>query len=283
MDSRSVVVKPSGIALPVNLDRQVSVLLNRVRITDADDLEEVKRYATEYRLARTTYHPDAERFAKIYRTTLLPCNDEMVVQWMHDIADGMWMQSDDANLITLRGNAVFMACSDFPACVWSTATMVRALRTMRRFPSAAEVYAFLKPDADEAYRTVEALERIAAIPRMRAVAPAAEPYPIQTPPDWALGKQTGPRYTGPSLTQSRQGEARERMSSVGDQMKAMGFAGDQAPVPAPAQARGVVQQLVGMGLKEADLQGQPDLLGMRVKKIQQTLSERRSKKQSQTA
>lgn len=138
------------------------------------------------------YHPAAAHIAARMRAAIAPTTHAHVRKWMTDLTAGPVLPKDGPDLDTRIG-ATCVACSDFPAAVWSAESLKRGFQTFARFyPAAGEIYQFLKPDADRIMDVIVGLEAIAKAPVGLRAVPAKEPYVMPSVPDW-VGNRGGLR------------------------------------------------------------------------------------------
>lgn len=110
--------------------------------------------------AEPYFDPDAAALLPAYERACQPVSEATVRSWLLMINPGL-QYPEDGKAIDLRLKTIMLACGSLPGAVWSVATAREASRTFDRWPSAARIYALLKPHADEAIRLREALRMIA--------------------------------------------------------------------------------------------------------------------------
>jgi hypothetical protein len=171
-----------GLTIPPDLARQLRI--RQYRLADGSPADLV-------------HHPDAARLAAELRRNILPTTFAIVRKWLNDLTAGPQLPKD-GNTLDVRAGAVFAACSEFPASVWSADTLARAFRTFKWFPSPAEVYDLLKPEANKIADVIAGLEAVASAPPAEIARPAAEPYVPPPPPEWVGDRtiRTGGRGRG---------------------------------------------------------------------------------------
>lgn len=157
----------ASVAIPEGLTRQLRIL----------------DYRRDQGLpAGLEFDPAAAAVAARLRAQLRPTTFAIVRNWLNDLVlAGLVPQVGELDALA-RG--VFVACSEFPGCVWNAETLKRALRAFKWFPKPAEVFGLLEPEAEKILDVIRGLDAIAKAPPAERAIPAREPYKLPPAPDW---------------------------------------------------------------------------------------------------